>query len=109
MRNKLTDLQNHLFEMIETLNDVNLKDEKLDQEIKRALAVNELAKTAVANGALMVKCVDVLYGILVSDDVPLIPKANGDTFLVGNNKKQLTQIPRDDGTGGYKRGKEQPI
>jgi hypothetical protein len=109
MKNKLSDLQNHLFEMIETLNDINLKGEKLDIEIKRALAVNELAKTAVANGALMVKCVDVLYGIPVSDDVPLIPKANGDTFLVGSNKKSLTQIPRDDGNGGYKRGKQNPI
>jgi hypothetical protein len=110
MKNKLSDLQNHLFEMIETLNDVNLKGEKLEIEIKRALAVNELAKTAVANGALMVKCADVLYGIPVSDEVPLIPKANGDTFLVGGNKKKLlTSVPRDDGNGGYKRHKEQPI
>ena len=109
MRNKLTDLQNHLFEMIETLNDVNLKDEKLDQEIKRVLAVNELAKTAVANGALMVKCVDALYGIPVSDEVPLIPKMKGETFLVDNKRKQLTAVPRDDGTGGYKRNKEHPV
>jgi hypothetical protein len=109
MKNKLSDLQNHLFEMIETLNDVNLKGEKLKTEIERALAVNELAKTAVANGALMVKCADILYGIPVSDDVPLIPKANGDTFLVGGNKKQLVQIPRDDGNGGYKRGKQSPV
>jgi hypothetical protein len=109
MKNKLSDLQNHIFEMIETLNDVNLKGEKLETEIKRALALNELAKTAVTNGALMVKCVDVLYGIPVSDDIPLIPKANGDTFLVSGNKKSLTQIPRDDGNGGYKRGKQQPV
>jgi hypothetical protein len=83
MKNKLSDLQNHLFEMIETLNDINLKGEKLDIEIKRALAVNELAKTAVANGALMAKCVDLLYGIPVSDEVPLIPKADGETFAEG--------------------------
>ena len=108
MKNKLTDLQNHLFEMIETLNDTTLKGEALDQEIKRALAVNELAKTAVANGALMVKCVDVLYGIPVSDEVPLIPKVKGETYLVDNKKKQLTAVPRDDGNGGYKRNREHP-
>jgi hypothetical protein len=109
MKNKLSDLQNHLFEMIEILNDINLKGEKLDIEIKRAFAVNELAKTVVANGALMVKCVDVLYGIPVSDDVPLIPKADGETFLVGNKKKLLTSVPRDDGNGGYKRRKQFPV
>jgi hypothetical protein len=104
MKNKLSDLQNHLFEMLETLNDVNLKGEKLDVEIKRALAVNELAKTMVANGVLMIRCVDVLYGIPVSDDVPLIPKAKIDDFPVGGNKKVLAEIPRDGGNDGYKRG-----
>jgi hypothetical protein len=109
MKNKLSDLQNHLFEMIETLNDINLKGEKLDIEIKRVLALNELAKTAVANGALMVKCADILYGIPVSDEVPLIPKADDETFLVGNKKKLLTSVPRNDGNGGYKRGKQSPV
>ena len=108
MKNTLVDLQNHLFEMIETLNDNSLKGDKLDQEIKRSMALNELAKTAVANGALMVKAVDVLYGIPVSDDIPLLPKAKGETFLV-NNKKQLTSVPRDDGNGGYKRNRERPV
>jgi hypothetical protein len=59
----------------------------------------------------MLKCVDVLYGIPVSDDVPLIPKTDGDTFLVSNTKKQLTKLPRDNGAAGYKRGgdRQQPI
>jgi hypothetical protein len=109
MKNKLTDLQNHLFEMIETLNNTELKGEELDQEIKRSLAVNELAKTAVANGALMVKCADMLYGIPVSDEVPLIPKAKVETFIMDNKKKSLIAVPRDDGTAGYVRGKRQNI
>lgn len=109
MKNKLTDLQNHLFEMIETLNDNSLKGKALEEEIKRALAINDIAKTAVANGALMVKCADLLYGIPVSDDVPLIPKAKGDTFLVDNKRKALTALPRDDGAGGFKRHKENPV
>jgi hypothetical protein len=109
MKNKLTDLQNHLFEMIETLNNNKLKGEALEQEIKRSLAINELAKTAVTNGALMVKCIDTLYGIPISDEVPLVPKADGKTYLVDNKKKSLISVPRDDGTGGFKRHKEQPI
>jgi hypothetical protein len=109
MKNKLTDLQNHLFEMIEAMNDDSLSDEEMDRKIKRALVLNELAKTAVANGALMAKCVDILYGIPVSDEVPLIPKIDGETFLVDGKRKSLIAVPRDDGTGGFKRHKEQPI
>jgi hypothetical protein len=109
MKNKLSDLQNHLFEMIEALNDDSLSDEKMDKKIKRALALNELAKTAVANGALMAKCVDILYGIPVSDEVPLIPKIDGETFLVGSKRKSLISVPKDDGNGGYKRGKQSSV
>jgi hypothetical protein len=94
VKNKLPALQAHLFEMIETLKDPKLKGDSLKQEIERALAVNELARTAVANGALMAKCADILYGIPVSDDVPLIPKAAGETFLVDGKRKALLALPK---------------
>ena len=89
--------------------DDELEGEKLKEYMERSLVFNELAKTAVANGALMVKCADLLYGIPVSDDVPLIPKAKGETFLVDSKRKTLIPAPRDDGAAGYKRGKQQPI
>jgi hypothetical protein len=57
----------------------------------------------------MVKCVDLLYGIPVSDEVPLIPKVSGETFIVDNKRKQLTTVPKDDGAYGYKKGKQQQI
>lgn len=95
MKNMLTDLQNHLFEMIEDLNDVDLKGEELDQKIKKALAINELAKTAVANGALMVKAADLLYGLPVSDKLPLIPPSPAENpQLVSGNKKSLIPVPK---------------
>jgi hypothetical protein len=112
MKNKLPDLQNQLFAMIEALNDDSmdeLNEEQFNKKIKRALTLNEIAKTAVANGALMAKCVDNFYGIPVSDDLPLIPKAEGETFIVDKKRKSLLSIPRDDGTRGYKRNKQQPI
>jgi len=76
MKNSLVDLQNHLFEMIETLNDQNLKGEELEREIKRSLTINELAKTAVTNGALMVKALDVLETLdykPAMEGMPLLP------------------------------------
>jgi hypothetical protein len=95
MKNGLVDLQNHLFEMIETLNDNSLKGEKLDQEIKRALAVNELARTAVQNGLLMVKAADTLYGLPVSDQLPLIPKSPAENpKLVVGKQHSLVDMPR---------------
>ena len=95
MKNTLVDLQNHLFEMIETLNNNELVGDDLDQEIKRSLALNELAKTAVTNGALMVKAADTLYGLPVSDELPLIPKSPSENpVIVSGDKKSLINIPK---------------
>ena len=53
MRNKLTDLNNHLFEQLERLNDESLTDEQLDKEIKRAKAMSEIATDIISNGQLL--------------------------------------------------------
>lgn len=55
--------------------------------------MNEVAKTAVTNGALMVKAADTLYGLPVSDELPLIPKSPEDTFLL-TKKKSLISVPQ---------------
>ena len=51
MKNNLVDLQNHLFTMIETLNNKELKSEDLKNEIERAMAITDIAKAAITNGA----------------------------------------------------------
>jgi hypothetical protein len=73
VKNQLPDLQNLIFEQIERLMDDELD---LEKEVRRSLALNELAKTAVSNGVLMAKCADSLYGVPISDKVPLIPARN---------------------------------
>ena len=105
MKNSLIDLQNHLFMAIEDLNDPNLEGEKLDQTIRRTAAVNDLAKTAVANGALMVKLMENL-GIPVSDDVPLVPVPKG---LLPNSDRKVLEAPRDGSNGAFKRNKHNPV
>jgi len=95
MKNTLVHLQNHLFEMIETLNDQELKGEELDEVIKRSLALNELAKTAVTNGALMIKAADSLYGLPVSDDLPLIPKSPAENpAILSGDRKSLVSLKK---------------
>lgn len=49
MQNKLVDLNNHLFEMIERLNDEELSDEDLEKEIKRANAMSSISKQIIDN------------------------------------------------------------
>ncbi|MBU0969194.1 MAG: hypothetical protein KKC20_01040 [Proteobacteria bacterium] len=55
MKNKLIDLNNHLFEQLERLNDDDLKGDDLAQEIKRAQAMSNCAAQIVNNAALALK------------------------------------------------------
>lgn len=52
MKNKLNDLNNHLFEQMERLNDDDLSSEELEREIKRAKAMSSIASNIVSNAAL---------------------------------------------------------
>lgn len=51
-KNTLMDLNNHLFEQIERLNDDELKDVELDKEIKRARAMTDVARQIIENADL---------------------------------------------------------
>lgn len=55
MRNTLGDLNNHLFEQIERLNDEDLKGEELQEEIERANAMGSIATKIIANGSLVLQ------------------------------------------------------
>ncbi|SCY45257.1 hypothetical protein [Desulfoluna spongiiphila] len=55
MKNKLTDLNDHLFRQLDRLSDNGLKGKDLDREIVRSNAVSTLAKEIIANGDLVLK------------------------------------------------------
>ncbi|MPM21479.1 hypothetical protein SDC9_67923 [bioreactor metagenome] len=57
MKNKLSDLNNHLFLQLERLGDEDLTGEQLSEEITRAKAVTGLASQIIANGTLVLKAV----------------------------------------------------
>lgn len=50
MKNKLSDLNNHLFAQLERLSDEDLSAEKIEQEVKRADAIVAVAEQ-IARGA----------------------------------------------------------
>lgn len=73
MRNTLGDLNNHLFEQIERLNNDELNDKDLKKEINRAKAMKDIADKIIGNADLILR--SQIYktetlGML--DDVPQI-------------------------------------
>ncbi|GHV93216.1 hypothetical protein AGMMS50268_37190 [Spirochaetia bacterium] len=55
MKNKLSDLNNHLFAEIERLGDEDLKGEDLAEEINRAHAITNVAAQIINSGNLVLK------------------------------------------------------
>ena len=53
MKNTLGDLNNHLFEQLERLNDEELKGDKLLEEINRAKTISLVATRIIENGSLV--------------------------------------------------------
>lgn len=60
MKNKLTDLNNHLFAQLERLSDEGLTPEQIEQEAKRADAVVAVADQIVRGADLQLKAVTIL-------------------------------------------------
>lgn len=54
-QNKLSDLNNHLFEQLERLNQEDLTDEQLDNELRRTQGVTQLATSIVNNAKVVVE------------------------------------------------------
>ena len=55
MKNKMSDLHDHLFMQLERLNDESLKGEALASEIERSKAVTSVASQIVSNANLALK------------------------------------------------------
>lgn len=76
VKNTLLDLNNHLFESLERLNDENLTGENLESEISRAKAITGLATQIIANGNLVLKAKEMQRESL--GEKPLPPMLSGE-------------------------------
>ena len=55
MKNKLTDLNDHLFETLERLNDDDLKGEDMEAELRRAKAISQVATNIINNATVLLE------------------------------------------------------
>jgi hypothetical protein len=53
MKNKLSDLNDHLFSQLERLGDEDLKGDKLQEEIDRSKAIQGIASAVIGNARLV--------------------------------------------------------
>lgn len=60
MKNRLSDLNNHLFAQLERLSDEDLSAEQIEQEVKRTDAIVSVSEQIVRNADIQLKAVTIL-------------------------------------------------
>lgn len=73
MKNKLSDLNDHLFAQLERLSDEGLTPEQLDQETKRGAAIVAVADQIVRNAGVQLQAAKLVADHSGTDPTPLLP------------------------------------
>lgn len=86
MKNKLADLNDHLFAQIERLSDEDLTSEQIDKESKRGESIIGIADQIIKNASLQIQAAKLLseHGY---DPTPHLPAVEG-----GNKPRQPIAI-----------------
>lgn len=76
MKNRMSDLNNHLFAALERLSDEDLSDEQISTEAKRADAIVSVADKIIGNATLQLNAAKlwVEHGSAI---LPMLPKIGG--------------------------------
>jgi len=92
MKNKFVDLNNHLFEALERINDIDLEGAKLTNEIKRAQSISNVARQIIGNANLVMKAkqMQISHTMTTTADrkLPDYFNDNPNLALVNDKKKQ---------------------
>ena len=74
MKNSLCDLNDHLFDCLEGLMNDELTPEQLEKEIRRAQAVNNVAKTIIQNGRTQIEALKLREEMLLNAGKGQLPE-----------------------------------
>lgn len=77
MKNKLVDLNNHLFAQLERLSDENLSPEQIEQEVKRTDAIVDVSEQIVRNADLALKAAKIMADHGDDRFIDLLPMIEG--------------------------------
>lgn len=74
MKNKLVDLNNHLFAQLERLSEEDLTPDQIENEVKRTEAIVSVSQQIVANADLAIKGAKLVaeHGAYVGKYLPMI-------------------------------------
>lgn len=74
MKNKLTDLNDHLFAQIERLSDEDLSPEQIELEVKRAGSICSVSEQIVRGADLQLRAVKIIadHGDRFKSQLPMI-------------------------------------
>lgn len=95
MKNKLSDLRNHLFETIE-----RLKDDEKPMEIDRAKAISDVAQAIINSAKVELRAIE-LSGADVSSEFLEISEGESDRFLPDPDRPRRDHPRRGLSTGKH--------
>lgn len=82
MKNKIPDLNNHLFEQLERLNNDDLTPEQLKDEVNRAKAMTQISSQIVQAVKVTVEAMKLVKGDFSKDEVIQIITGNEPQKLI---------------------------
>ena len=90
MRNNLSDLNNHLFLMLETLEDDNITNKQLEKELKKAQAICSISSQILKVASVQVSAIKTAEQYrLLNKDMPALLATKDSANEIAGKKKLL--------------------
>ena len=90
MKNNLSDLNNHLFSMLETLEDDKMTDKQLEKELKKAKAICSISSQILKIASVQVSAIKTAEQCgLLNKDMPALLATKDSASEITSKKKLL--------------------
>lgn len=90
MKNNLSDLNNHLFSMLETLEDDKMTDKRLEKELKKAQAINSISSQILKVASVQLSAIKTAEQCgLLNKEMPALLATKDSANEIAGKKKLL--------------------